>query len=156
MANVKAIPEGYHTITAYFNLKDLPKAIEWYKNTLGAEEKVRMPGPDGKIMHAELKIGDSFVMFSEAVQMPPTTNAGLHVYVNDPDALWTKAVAAGAKGDMPMMDMFWGDRFGRVTDPFGVGWSFAKHIEDVSPADMKARMADAFEKMKAGQPPAKK
>jgi PhnB protein len=150
---VKPIPEGYHTVTPYFNLKECAKALDWYKKVLGAEERVRMPGPDGKIMHAELKIGDSMVMFSEAANMPPTTGGGCHVYVSDPDSLFKKAVEAGAKAEMPMENMFWGDRFGRITDPFGVGWSFAAHIEDVSPEEMKKRMADMVKQMEQQKKP---
>jgi PhnB protein len=147
MSKVKAVPDGYHTLTPFFNLKDCAKALDWYKKNLGAEERSRMPGPDGKIMHAELKIGDSLVMFSEAMMMPPTTGGGCHVYVNDPDALFNKAVAGGAKVESPIQNMFWGDRFGRVTDPFGVGWSIASHIEDIAPEEMKKRAEAAFAQM---------
>ena len=125
------------------NLKDCDKAIEFYKKAFGAEEKSRMPGPDGKIMHAELQIGDSRIMMSEAMQMP-ATQSSIWLYVPDCDALFKRAVAAGAQVKMPLMDMFWGDRFGNVTDGFGNTWGIATHKEDVPPQEMEKRAKEAM------------
>ncbi len=142
------IPEGYHTVTPYFSVRNAAKAIEFYKKAFGAEEVVRMPGPDGKVMHAELKIGNSMLMLGEECPemespSPQTLNgttAGLMLYVKDVDVAFKKAVDAGAKVKTPLTNMFWGDRYGKLTDPFGHSWSMATHIEDVSPEEMEARM----------------
>src|SRR6266571_6717708 len=114
---VKPVPEGYHTVTPFLTLKDAAGAIEFYKKAFGAQERVRMPTPDGKVAHAELQIGDSVVMLSEAIQ-EPVTSASMYLYVPNVDAVCQRAVAAGAEAAMPPTDMFWGDRFGRVVDPF--------------------------------------
>jgi PhnB protein len=143
MAQVKAIPEGYHSLTPYLNVKGCEQAIAFYKKAFGAEERVRMPGPNGLIMHCELKIGDSMLMMSDAVELPPT-QAGLHFYCNDVDTVFRAAIAAGAKERAAVADMPWGDRFGTVVDPWGNAWGIATHKEDVSPAEMEKRM-------KAGQ-----
>ena len=149
MAKVNAIPKGYHTATAYLTLNDCAGAIEFYKKAFGAEEIMRLDGPPGKIGHAELKIGDSMVMVSDEMpggnRAPKSlggTTASVFLYVTDVDNLYQKAVSAGAKGDMPPADMFWGDRFGKLTDPFGHTWAIATHIEDVAPAEMKKRMQE--------------
>jgi len=146
MANVKPIPDGYHTITPFLNLKDAAQAIELYKRAFGAEEVVRMAGPGGAVMHAELRIGDSRMMLSEAIQDPPST-ASLFLYVTDVDAAFQRAVAAGCTVSMPVADQFWGDRFGKLVDPFGIRWSMATHREDVPPAEMKQRAQSAMEQM---------
>jgi PhnB protein len=130
----------YHTVTPMLNIAGADAAIAFYKEAFGAQERVRMPGPDGKVMHAEIVIGDSVVMISDVWQNPATVSA-LHVYVPDCDALYSQAVAAGASPKMPLQDMFWGDRFGTLTDPFGNIWSIATHKEDVSPEEMQKRMA---------------
>jgi uncharacterized glyoxalase superfamily protein PhnB len=130
----------YHTVTPYLNVEGAESAIAFYKEAFGAQERTRMPGPGGKIMHAELVIGDSVVMISDVMNQPATTS-WLHVYVPDCDALYSRAVAAGAKTKMALQDMFWGDRFGSVTDPFGNVWNIATHKEDVSPEEMEKRMA---------------
>src|ERR671935_2330921 len=132
-------PEGYHSLNAYIAVEDANAAIEFYKQAFGAQERVRMPGPEGKIGHAELQIGDSVVMlsdpFPQATTSPPKqlggTTTGLMIYVDDADAVAQKAVDAGAELTMPLEDMFWGDRFGQVKDPFGHVWQIATHIEDV-------------------------
>jgi PhnB protein len=142
MAQVKAIPDGYHALTPFLTLKDAARAIEFYKQAFGAEERMRMPGPGGVVMHAELKIGDSVLMLSESVQDPPTVG-GVFMYVNDVDAVFARAVKAGAIVKTPVADMFWGDRFGRVTDAWGISWAIATHKEDVSPAEMDKRMKAA-------------
>jgi len=142
MSNVKPIPEGYHTVTPFLVLKDAHRAIEFYKRAFGAEERFRMPTPDGKVAHAELQIGDSVVMLSEAIQ-EPVTSASMYLYVPNVDAVCQRAVAAGAEAAMPPTDMVWGDRFGRVVDPFGVRWGIATHKEDLSPQEIGRRAAQA-------------
>lgn len=148
----KAIPQGYHTATPYLIIKDAANAIEFYKKAFGATELMRMPGPGGKIMHAEIKIGDSPFMISE--EMPergtksPQTLGGspvsIFLYVEDVDALAARATAAGAKTQMPVQDQFWGDRYGSLVDPFGHVWGIATHKEDVAPEEMKKRAAAAM------------
>src|SRR6266436_5953012 len=119
--SVKPIPDGYHSLTPYLNVKNAVEAIGFYKAAFGAEEIFRMPGPGGAIMHAELRIGDSMLMMSEALQQPPST-AVVFLYVTDADAVFARAVKAGATVKTALQDMFWGDRFGSVTDPFGITW----------------------------------
>jgi PhnB protein len=149
---IKKIPEGYHTVTPYLVTANADKAIEFYKEAFGARELVRLPSPDGKVMHAEIKIGDSQVMLSDECPdwdaLGPLTRGGTTVsivlYVEDVDAVVNRAIAAGAKAVMPVTDQFWGDRMGTVIDPFGHKWSIATHIEDVSPEEMKTRAAALF------------
>lgn len=151
MSNVKPIPEGYHNVTPYLFVRNAAAAIDFYKHVLGAVELVRMRGPDGRIMHAELKIGDSIVMLADenppmGVMSPQTVggfSVGMHVYVENADAVLQKAVDAGAKILRPIKNQFYGDRSGTVLDPFGHMWSIATHVEDVSPEEMKKRMAAA-------------
>ena len=140
---VKPVPKGYHTITPALNQADAAQTIEFCKKTFGAKERMRMAGPGGKIMHAEIQIGDSIMMLNDAMQEPPQP-AGLFVYVSDVDKTFAKAVKAGASVLMPVQDMFWGDRFGRVVDPGGNRWGIATHREDVSPKEMRKRAAAAF------------
>lgn len=148
---VKPVPAGYHTLTPYLIVRDAARAIDFYKQAFGAQEIARMPGPDGKgIMHAEIKIGDSMVMLADemaGMQKSPQTLGGtgtqLFLYVKDADAVFDRAVAMGAKPRMNPADMFWGDRFGQVEDPFGHQWDIATHIEDVKPPEMGKR-AQAF------------
>jgi PhnB protein len=147
----KAVPPGYHTITPNLVVNDGVKAIDFYKKAFGAEERFRMPGPDGKIMHAELKIGDSIFMLAE--EMPEMggkspkayggSPVGFYLYVENVDAIWKRAVDAGAKPVMPLTDMFWGDRTGRLEDPFGHSWSPAQHVKDLTPEEIK-KGQDAF------------
>jgi uncharacterized glyoxalase superfamily protein PhnB len=131
---------GYHTVTPFLKLKGCDSAISFYKAALGATERMRMPGPGGVIMHAELVVGDSTVMLSEAMDQPPT-NAAVHLYVPDCDASFQRAIEAGATATRPPEDMFWGDRYGQFNDPFGISWSIATHVRDVSPEEMQAAMA---------------
>ncbi len=148
---VKAIPEGYHSISPSLTCKDAARAIDFYKHVFGAEEKVRMPSPDGKISHAELKIGDSIIFLNDpmgpgAANTPGAPQIYLFLYVENADKVFTRAVAAGAKIDMALEDQFWGDRFGRITDPFGHQWGIATHVEDVAPAEIGKRAAAFFAK----------
>ncbi|MCC6860246.1 MAG: VOC family protein [Bryobacterales bacterium] len=159
----KPIPEGYHTITPYLVVKDANQAIDFYKRAFGARELSRMTGPDGqRVMHAEIKIGDSVMMLSDefpgagvsAPQSVGGTTCQTFLYVPDVDAAFKQAVSAGATANMPPSDMFWGDRFGKLSDPFGHHWGLATHKEDVAPEEMRKR-AEAFfaqmaEQRKAG------
>lgn len=146
---VKPIPEGYHTATPYLVLKGAANAIEFYKKVFGAVEMMRMPQPDGRIGHAEIKIGDSPIMladeFPEMGHRGPQSLGGSPVsillYVADVDAVVGKAVAGGAKIVKPVQDQFYGDRTGFIEDPFGHLWGIATHKEDVSPAEMERRAA---------------
>jgi PhnB protein len=139
---VKPIPDGYHSITAGMNIKNADKAIEWFQKVFNAELKVKMPGPDGKIVHCEMKIGDSILMLGEAVR-DPVHNLHAMLYVTDSDAAFKRAVDNGATVKRPMADMFWGDRAGSVVDPFGNEWFIATHKEDVPPEELKKR-AEAY------------
>jgi PhnB protein len=152
MAKVKSVPDGYHTLTPYLVIRDAAKAIEFYEKAFGAKETFRMPGPGGKIMHAELQIGDSMLMLAE--EMPeygaksPQALGGspvnVFLYVEDADKVFNQAVAAGATVTMPLADQFWGDRYGKLADPFGHQWSVATHKEDVAPEEMAKRAAKAM------------
>jgi PhnB protein len=154
---VQPIPEGYHTISPYLAVDDAEKAIEYYKRAFGAEETVRMNGPDGRIGHAELKIGDSHVMlsdpFPQASATPPKelggTSVNIFMYVEDVDAVVQKAVDAGATVTMEVDDQFWGDRFGSITDPFGHSWSIATHVEDLTIEEIEERGKAAMAAMSA-------
>jgi PhnB protein len=160
MANVKPIPEGYHSITPGLVLKDANKAIEFYKKAFGAEVKMNMPNPDGRCMHGELKIGDSiffvgdefpeFAPDNKAPQSVGAVTGSLFLYVQDTDAAFKRAVDAGAKPLMPPADMFWGDRFAKVVDPFGHHWGMATHKEDLTPQQMETRKKE-WEKQQAQQ-----
>jgi PhnB protein len=147
---VKPVPPGYHTTTPYLCVQDGARAIDFYKRAFGAEEIMRMPGPDGKVSHAEIKIGDSILMLSG---MPPSggfgsgSNVGIFLYLDDVDSTFRRALSAGAKEVQPLANMFWGDRYGRVTDPFGIDWSLATHIEDVPPEEMARRAQEFMAKM---------
>jgi len=157
MANpVKPIPETEHTVTPNLVCRNAAQAIDFYKAVFGATEIVRMPGPDGKIMHAVLKIGDSRIFLNDPMsKTAPSPEPGvvnptsLHVYVANVDAIFNRAVESGARVDLPVQDMFWGDRYGRFTDPYGQQWSVATHKEDVAPEEMKRRQ-DAFFAKAAG------
>jgi PhnB protein len=149
MSKVKPIPEGYHTVTPYLCCKDAAAAIEFYKKAFGATELMRMGDPSGKIGHAEIQIGDSHVMladeFPEMGFLSPQSVGGspvmMHLYVEDVDAIVPKAVAAGAKVTRPVADQFYGDRGGQLQDPFGHKWYVSTHKEDVSPEELKKRIA---------------
>jgi PhnB protein len=161
MAKAKrAVPEGLHTVTPALTLDDATKAIDWYKRAFGAEEKSRAVGPDGKVLHAEIRIGDSSIMLHDAMMGAKSartlgaTPIGLWVYVDDADALYRRATSAGAKAaDGPMgqmADQFWGDRCGTITDPEGYQWTIATHKEDLTPEEMKQRQ-DAWMEQFAAQ-----
>ncbi len=151
MANkVKAVPDGYSTVTTHLVQSSSAKAIAFYQKAFGAEEMYRMPGPDGSVMHAEVRIGNAIVMMAdENPAMNPLAKspehakaytAGVMLYVDDVNTAWKRAVDAGAKVEMPLADMFWGDRYGQLSDPWGHRWSLAQHIEDVSTEEMQKRM----------------
>ena len=142
---VKPIPTGYTTITPNLVIRDAAKAIGFYQKAFGAELIMNMPGPDGKVLHAELQIGDSKIMLGE--EMPQMGSKGpqayggspvsFYVYVNNVDTAWKRAVDAGATIVTPLQDMFWGDRTGRLVDPFGHVWALAQHVKDLTPVEMK-------------------
>jgi PhnB protein len=149
---VNPIPQGYHTVTPNIVVRDALKAIEFYRKAFNAEETVRMPGPDGKIMHAEVRIGDSLIMMAD--EMPEMGSrgpqayggspVGFYVYVENVDEAWQRALDAGAKSTMPLADMFWGDRAGCVEDPFGHKWWLAQHVADLSPEEIQSAQEQFF------------
>jgi PhnB protein len=153
----KAVPEGYHTVTPQLTLDNAAQAIDWYKKALGAEEVTRAVGPDGKILHAEVRIGDSRIMLNDAMmggRGPKAIGgspASLWIYVEDSDALFNRAVAAGAQvfgGPMgAMADQFWGDRCGTLNDPHGYSWTIATRKEDLTREEMEQRQAEWMKKM---------
>lgn len=155
---VKPIPEGYHSITPALTCRDAARAIEFYKAAFGAQELNRMSQPDGKVGHAELKIGDSVFFVSDefpGMSVAPSAsspNMGSYVflYVKDVDSVFNAAIKAGGTATMPLTNMFWGDRYGKLTDPFGHQWGVATHVEDVAPAEMEKRAA-AWMAKAAGQ-----
>jgi PhnB protein len=146
---VKPIPDGYHVATPYLIIKNAARAIEFYKQAFGAKETMRFPAPEGKIGHAEIRIGDSAIMmadeFPERGVKGPESFGGSPVmillYVEDVDAVTARAIAAGAKSVRPVQDQFYGDRSGTIADPFGHVWTISTHKEDVSPEEMQRRMA---------------
>ncbi|HKQ25793.1 MAG TPA: VOC family protein [Burkholderiales bacterium] len=148
---VQAIPAGYNSVTPYLSIRGAADAIEFYKKAFGAKEIMRMPGPDGKLGHAEIKIGDSRVMLSDEYEamafLSPQSRGGttvhIHLYVKDVDAMVARAIAAGAKINRPIKDQFYGDRTGSIEDPFGHMWHVATHKEDLSKAEMTRRAAEA-------------
>lgn len=143
---IKPIPEGYHSVTPYLIVRGAAQAIEFYKKAFGATELMRFPGPDGKIAHAEIKIGDSPVMLADegaefkSPQSLGESPVGLMIYVQDVDKVFSQAVSAGAKSTRAVQDQFYGDRSGNLTDPFGHKWTVSTHKEDVSETEMKRRM----------------
>jgi len=157
---VKPVPDGYHTITPHIILDDAAKAIEFYQKAFGAKERMRMPGPGGKIVHAEVTIGDSVFMLSDEIAPMPgqpgvykspkaagLCTGALFLYVPDVDAAFGRAMKAGCNVRTPVTDMFWGDRYGQVIDPFGHTWGLATHTEDVSMKDMEKRQQEFMAKM---------
>jgi PhnB protein len=154
---VNPIPQGYHTLTPNLTVPEVDPALEFYRKAFGADEAVRMPGPDGKTMHAELRIGDSVLMLSP--EMPDFGSKGpralggtpvsFYVYVENVDAAWKRAVDAGAKPTMPLQDMFWGDRTGRLEDPFGHAWNLAQHVADPTPEEIQRGQEEFFSKVHA-------
>lgn len=152
MSEVKPIPEGFSTVNAYIIVPNAVEALDFYAKAFGAEQVARMPGPDGEsTMHAEMRIGDSTVMLTDENPEWGSRSAltiggspvSLHVYVEDADAFFDRAVTAGCEATMPLMDAFWGDRYGKVKDPYGIEWGIATHVEDLSPEEMDKR-AQAF------------
>ena len=145
---VRPIPEGFHTITPHLICSGAADALAFYQQAFGARELIRLPGPGGKLMHAQVRIGDSLLMLADA--FPEYGSAGplalnntpvyLHLYVDDVDSAYARAVEAGAKPLMPPADMFWGDRYGQVEDPFGHRWSLATHQRDMTPEQMMEEM----------------
>jgi PhnB protein len=153
---VKAIPEGYHTITPYLIIRGAAAALDFYKKAFGATELFRFPMPGGKIGHAEIVIGDSHLMLADepegntpdhevfkSPRFSGNTTVGIHLYVPDVDALAKQAVAAGAKELRPVVNQFYGDRSGTFEDPFGHVWTISTHVEDVSPQEMTKRAQEA-------------
>jgi len=144
---VTPIPTGYHSVTPYLIVNGAAKAIAFYQQAFNAEELLRLPGPDGKIAHAEVKIGDSPVMLADETDAyhGPQPGCGapvsLMIYVTDVDRIFAQALAAGAKEQRPVADQFYGDRTGTLVDPFGHVWSLATHVEDVSPEEIDRRFA---------------
>jgi PhnB protein len=153
--NVKPVPDGFHSVTPYLVVDGAASAIDFYTRALGANELFRMPDPSGKIAHAEIQVGDSRILlsdeFPERGEMggkSPKTLSGsavsIFIYTEDVDALFNRAVAAGATVKLPPTDMFWGDRWSHVVDPFGHEWQFATHVEDLTPEQMGERAAAAM------------
>ncbi len=157
---VKGIPDGQHSITPHLIVNNGAEAVAFYKNAFGAEVLGAHYTPDGKLMHAMLKMGDSYVMMADEFpgmsESSPKTLGGTTVVINlyseDVDALFDRAVKAGAVVTMPLGNQFWGDRYGQVKDPFGHKWALGQHIEDVSPEEMERRAKEAFAQMGAGKP----
>jgi uncharacterized glyoxalase superfamily protein PhnB len=150
-ASVKPVPEGFHTATPSLVVRDAGKAIDFYKKVFGAEERMRMPDPSGRIMHAEIKIGDSIIFLSDEIpnmggKSPQSLGAytgGVYLYVPNVDEIHKRAVEAGAKSAGPVSDMFWGDRLGHFVDPFGHAWSVSTHVADLTEQEME-KGAQAF------------
>ncbi len=156
----KAIPDGMHTVTPHLICANASAAIEFYKKAFNATETSRLPGPGGRLMHASVRIGNSAVMLVD--EMPEHGALGpkslkaspvvIHLYVEDADAAAARAIAAGAKLTMPVTEMFWGDRYGQLEDPFGHRWSIATHVRDVTPAEMQQAMQAMCSAPKVAEP----
>lgn len=154
--HVKAVPPGFHTLTPHLTVRNAEQALEFYKKAFGAEIGNVARMPDGKVMHAALKIGDSQLMLNDEMlefgALSPLSLNGnspvtIHIYTENVDQAFNRAVSAGAKVSMPLMDQFWGDRYGLVTDPYGHKWSLASHVKDMSQEEMERGMKDAMAKM---------
>ncbi len=151
----KAVPEGYHTLTPTLTIRDAARAVEFYKQAFGAVERGVNKGPDVKVMHAELIIGDSIIMladeFPEFGSLSPQTiggsGTGLHIYTEDVDSAFDRAVKAGATVEMPVADMFWGDRYGKLVDPFGHKWSIGTHVRDMSKEEIGEAQEEFMKQM---------
>ena len=155
MSKAQPVPAGFHSLTPHLTVKNAAKAIDWYKSAFGAVEVDRSLTPGGDtIMHATLRIGDSHLMLND--EFPPMALApsaehhgvSLHLYVGDVDAVFSRAINSGAKTVMPVMDMFWGDRYGVLTDPYGHHWSVGTHKEDLAPAEIEKRAVEFFARHK--------
>lgn len=142
--SVSAIPAGYPTLTPGCSLRGAAKAITLYQDVFGARQQVRFDAPDGSVAHAELRFGDSILMLGEASERSPAHGARLMLYLPDVDATFKRAVAAGFTVKEPLQVQFWGDRTGRLADPYGNEWYLATHVEDVPEAELKARMAKLY------------
>jgi PhnB protein len=156
---VTPIPKGFHTLTPHIVVSDAKAAADFYHRAFGAEVMGLSVGPDGKVMHAQVRIGDSILMFADEYPewnslAPSTTKADtcvrLHLYVEDVDKVFNSAVQAGAQVVMPVMTQFWGDRYGQVLDPFGHRWSIATHVKDLTQEEMRVAAEQAMAKMSAG------
>jgi uncharacterized glyoxalase superfamily protein PhnB len=155
--SVQPIPKGYHTLTPYLTVRDAIRAIQFYKDAFGAEEIGVMKGPDGKVMHAEIRIGDSLVMLGdESPQfgaLSPLSiggsGMGLHVYVEDVDSAFDRAIRAGGTVEMPVTDMFWGDRYGKLTDPFGHKWSIATRKRNMTSEEIEQGQKEFMKQMQS-------
>jgi PhnB protein len=149
---VTPIPEGFHTLTPHLVVRGAERAIEFYQQALGAQLIHKSYGPGGKIIHSLLRLGDSMLMLSDefpefgslAPETPSSTS--LHIYVENVDEAWQKAIGAGAKVKMPLMDQFWGDRYGQITDPFGHSWSLGSRIKIMTPEEIERAQEEAFAK----------
>lgn len=149
---VKPVPEGFHTLTPHIVVKDLKLALDFYRKAFGAQPHDLCEGPDGRLMHAELKLGDSILMLCEesveygALSPLSAKTAGvtLHLYVADADLVYNRALKAGARVRMPLADMFWGDRYGQLVDPFGHIWAVATHQEDLTKQEIVRRQQEFF------------
>ena len=147
MSAVRAIPEGNHSITPSIVCKNAARAIDFYKEVFHAQEIFRMKGPGNSFGHAELQIGDSRLMLGDefpgmtSAPAPNHTGTSLYIYTDNVDAMFDRAVKAGAKVEQPLQNQFWGDRQGKIRDPFGHSWSLAQHVEDVAPAELEKRAA---------------
>jgi PhnB protein len=152
----QAVSQPKRTVVPYLRVKGAAKAIEFYTRALGAREHFRMPGPDGRVMHAELGIGDDVVYLSDefpemgGATGAPNGSVTIHLNVPDVDKLWAQATAAGATPTMPLQNMFWGDRFGKLKDPFGHEWSMSTTVEQVSPEEMSRRGQEVMKQMRKG------
>ena len=155
MATAKPLPEGQRSVTPHLVVRGAARAIDFYKEALGAEETFRMPAPGGMLMHAEIRIGDSKIFLVDEFPEPHEEGVGspqqvgattvtIHLFVDDVDAAIERASAAGAKVTLPPTDMFWGDRYGRIVDPFGHSWSIATHVKDLTAEEIQKNMAEAF------------
>jgi PhnB protein len=158
--SAQPLPKGFHTVTPSIYVRNAAQAIDFYKKALGAEERMRFAGPDGKITHAELQIGDSIIFLSEenpawGCKSPQTlggVTGGLYLYVEDVDKAFDRAVNAGGKAQMPVSDMFWGDRMGNFTDPYGQTWTLATHTKDMSEREMEEGAKKFYAQMAQQQP----
>ena len=162
ISGVDQIPKGFHTVTPSLMVRDADRAIEFYKKAFGAELLGRFTGPDGRtVMHAQLRIGDSFIFLGDesfgegagSAEKTAQSCASIDLYVEDVDAAFHRAVKAGAKVRMPVADMFWGDRYGQVVDPFGIGWALGTHKEDLSPEEVRKRAEEFFKTTGGGGEP---
>jgi PhnB protein len=156
--SVKRIPDGYHTVVPHLTVRGAAEAIEWYKKAFGAKEVRRSPGPGGKLMHAEIQIGDSRIFLNDEFpgMGPEAPQKGkspvtIHLWQEDVDSAFNKAVQAGAEVKFPLADQFWGDRYGVLLDPFGYSWSMGSHIKDVTPEELKKAGEEAMAQMAKGK-----